>query len=112
MAVRQEALKKRLLAKKEQLEAQIKTTPTVSVTNVGYGNHMADDATFAYEQTKELSLQQNVKGLLAQVDQALQRFDQGTYGVCVSCGQCIDAARLRAIAYAPLCITCARSQSR
>jgi DnaK suppressor protein len=111
MAVRQEALKTRLLAKKEQLEAQVKNTPTVAITSVGYGNHMADDATFAHEQTKELSLQQNVKGLLAEVDQALQRFDQGTYGVCVSCGQCIDAARLRAIPYAPLCITCAQSQS-
>ncbi len=74
--------------------------------NLGYGNHMADDASEAFEQAKELALQENARRLLEQVEAALQRFDQGTYGVCENCGQEIDPARLQALPYATLCIRC------
>ena len=111
MTVKYDHLKNQLLADKERLEAQIKDTATVSGANVGYGNHMADDASYAYEQATSFSLQQNVKGLLKQVNEALGRFEYGTYGVCVGCGQCIDPARLKAIPYTSLCIDCAQTQS-
>ena len=111
MPVRYEQLKKQLLAEKARLEAEIKGI-AVPVANVGYSNHMADDASYAYEQTKSLALQQNTKGLLIQVDEALKRFEQGTFGVCVSCGQSIDPARLKAIPYSPLCMGCAQAQKR
>ena len=38
---------------------------------------------------------------------ALQRLDDGTYGICVSCGEDISAARLRVIPEATLCVNCA-----
>ena len=38
---------------------------------------------------------------------ALQRLDDGTYGICVSCGEDISAARLRVIPEATLCVDCA-----
>lgn len=104
-------LKDQLLAAKERLEAQVKETTTVSVSNVGYGNHMADDASYANEQTTSYSLQQNVKGMLSQVNEALERFEYGTYGVCSRCGQSIDHARLKAIPYTPLCIHCAQGRN-
>lgn len=110
MTLRFDQLKDQLLEEKVRLEAQIKDTATVSVANVGYGNHMADDASHAHEQAKSFSLQQTVRGMLVQVNEALGRFDNGMYGVCVQCGQSIDHARLKAIPYAPLCIHCARSQ--
>ena len=105
-------LKNQLLAEKERLEAEVKDTAPVSVSNVGYGNHMADDASYAHEQATSFSLQKNVKGLLAQVNEALTRFEYGTYGVCASCGQSIDHARLKAIPYTPLCIHCAQARRR
>ena len=74
--------------------------------NLGYGNHMADDATEAFEQAKELALHQNAKRLLAQVEDALERFEQGTYGICERCGAEIDPARLEALPYATLCLRC------
>jgi DnaK suppressor protein len=43
---------------------------------------------------------------LAQVEDALVRFDQGAYGVCERCGQQIDPARLKALPYATLCMSC------
>ena len=81
MTVKYEQLKEQLLSKKDQLEAQIRETAAVSVSNVGYGNHMADDASYASEQATSFSLQRNVKGMLVEVNEALQRFEYGTYGV-------------------------------
>ncbi len=111
MTLEYKQLKDQLLAEKERLEARIKDTAPVAIANVGYGNHMADDASYAYEQAASFSLQQNVKGLLAQVNEALERFENGTYGVCAQCGQSIDHARLKAIPYAPLCIHCAQAKN-
>ena len=74
--------------------------------NLGYGNHMADDASEAFEQAKDLALRQNAEQLLAQVTDALERFDEGTYGLCDRCGAEIDPARLKALPYVTLCLHC------
>jgi RNA polymerase-binding protein DksA len=67
---------------------------------------MADDATEAYEQAKELALHENAKQLLVRVTSALERFDRGGYGTCERCGADIDPARLEALPYATLCLRC------
>jgi RNA polymerase-binding protein DksA len=67
---------------------------------------MADDATEAFEQAKGLALRQNAEQLLAQVTDALERFEQGSYGICERCGVEIDPARLEALPYATLCLRC------
>ena len=74
--------------------------------NLGYGNHMADDASEAFEQAKDLALLQNAEQVLEQVDDALVRFDQGTYGSCEQCGAEIDPARLKALPYVTYCLHC------
>ena len=75
-------------------------------TSLGYGNHMADDASEAFEQAKDLALRQNAERLLKQVEGALVRFKQGTYGLCEHCGDEIDPARLKALPYVTLCLHC------
>ena len=72
----------------------------------GLGNHMADDATEAFDQAASLALHLNEQGLLGQVEAALARMDKGEYGVCTRCGTEIDFARLKAIPHAELCIRC------
>jgi DnaK suppressor protein len=72
----------------------------------GLGNHMADDGTEAFDQAAGLALHLNEQSLLAQVEDALERMDKGTYGVCERCGEEIDYARLEAIPHASLCIRC------
>jgi len=89
-----------------RLEALIAQMDAEGGVNLGYGNHMADDATEAYEQAKELALHQNAKQLLDQVTDALERFEEGTYGVCTRCGTEIDPARLKALPYVTLCLHC------
>jgi DnaK suppressor protein len=74
--------------------------------NLGYGNHMADDASEAFEQAKELALHQNAEKLLSQVDDALGRLSRGVYGICERCGEEIDPARLEALPYATFCLRC------
>ena len=73
--------------------------------NLGYGNHMADDATEAFDGQRSGSLQ-NAQRLLEQVRDAMERLDDGTYGKCESCGESIDPARLEALPYATLCLRC------
>jgi RNA polymerase-binding transcription factor DksA len=72
----------------------------------GYGNHPADHATGQFEQLKSLALRQNLEALLAQVEEALNRWEQGIYGICERCGLEIDPARLTALLYATLCLRC------
>ncbi len=112
MSVEYVRLKKQLLQQMRQLEEEMDGLTTSPGENVGYGNHMADDASFAFEQTKSLALQQNLKSTWVQVKDALARFEQGTYGVCTRCGQSIDMARLDAIPYTALCITCAQQNHK
>ncbi len=94
-----------------RLEKAIAQTDAEGAESLGYGNHMADDASEAFEQAKDLALRQNTEQLLAQVTEALEQFEQGTYGTCEQCGVEIDPARLRALPYATLCLRCQQRQS-
>ncbi|GBD27667.1 RNA polymerase-binding transcription factor DksA [bacterium HR30] len=49
---------------------------------------------------------------VAAIDAALQRITEGTYGICVDCGQKIPLARLRAIPQTPYCVQCAEKRER
>jgi len=69
--------------------------------------HMADIGTDNYEQEFTLSLMENDGGALAQIDAALERIDENTYGDCEECGAKIPKARLNAIPYVALCVKCA-----
>ena len=58
--------------------------------------HPADVGTETFEREKDLSILERVDGQLADVDHALKRVDDGTYGTCEVCGRDIDEDRLRA----------------
>jgi DnaK suppressor protein len=106
MAVSYEQLRQRLEDQRARLVEEVKQFQIAGRENLGYGNHQADDATDAFEQAKELSLLQNTQRVLAQVEAALARFEQGTYGSCERCGKAIDPARLKALPYATSCMSC------
>ncbi len=103
---RPEVLRSFLEDERERLETVIAQMDAEGTKNLGYGNHMADDASEAYEQAKDLALRQNAEQLLVKVTNALERFEQGTYGICEQCGTEIDPARLKALPYATLCLHC------
>jgi DnaK suppressor protein len=68
----------------------------------------AEASSTKLEYAKELSLEQNTLDLLSKVEWALAKMDEGTYGICESCGKSIPLARLDVLPYATLCVDCAR----
>ena len=114
MVVRsKEELHRMLLQEQEYLVQQTEQMSQASIAthdNIGYGNHMADDATEAFEQSKGLSLQQTIEYRLTEVNDALRKFQDDSYGTCENCGQTIDWARLEALPAARLCIRCQQHQ--
>jgi len=69
--------------------------------------HMADIGTDNFEQEFTLSLMQNEEQTLDQIESALERIEDGTYGKCEECAARIPKARLNAIPYAAMCVKCA-----
>jgi len=108
---RPQVLRSFLEDERARLEAVIAQMDAEGGANLGYGNHMADDASEAFEQAKELALHENARKVLVQVTDALESFDKGTYGTCDQCGTEIDPARLQALPYATLCLHCQQRRS-
>jgi DnaK suppressor protein len=74
--------------------------------------HMADTATETVDREIDYTLEEADARLLASIDQALGRIDNGTYGICVNCGAQIPPERLEAMPWATLCIDCKRREER
>jgi RNA polymerase-binding protein DksA len=70
--------------------------------------HMADLGTDNYEQEFVLGLMDSERKLLHEIDDALQRMEEGTYGICEGTGKVIPKARLRAQPWARYCVEYAR----
>jgi RNA polymerase-binding protein DksA len=79
-------------------------------TNRGDNNHMADQATATYDRELDEGLEEGAQFTLGEIDAALQRIEDGSYGVCEVCGKPIGAERLSAIPWARLCIDDQRRQ--
>jgi DnaK suppressor protein len=73
--------------------------------------HMADVGTDAYEQEFTLSLMEADEGTLGQIDAALERIRQASYGTCEDCGGRIPKARLDVIPFTSTCVKCAEKRS-
>ncbi len=71
-----------------------------------------EEATETLELEKRLAMERQMRTELAEVEHALQKFDQGTYGLCDNCGQAIDPARLEALPQASLCLNCKALQAK
>ncbi|MFZ0140307.1 MAG: TraR/DksA C4-type zinc finger protein [Aeromicrobium sp.] len=69
--------------------------------------HDPEGATIAFERSQLDALANQARGHLAEIDAAIARLEDGTYGVCETCGQPISDARLRARPVARACMTCA-----
>jgi DnaK suppressor protein len=76
------------------------------------GDDPADAGAKTFQREHELALTQNARELLELSERALARFDDGTFGVCASCGQPIGKARLQAFPRATLCVTCKQREER
>lgn len=78
----------------------------------GYTLHMADLATDAYDREFSLGLASCDRNVLLQIDDALKRIDEGSFGRCEKCKKPIAKVRLNALPFARLCLKCQRSQEK
>ncbi len=74
--------------------------------------HLADTATETVDREIGTTLEEHDERLLAEIDAALRRIEDGTYGKCVNCGAPIPQERLEAMPWATLCIDCKRKEER
>ncbi len=72
----------------------------------GYSLHMADAGTDTFDQEFALNLASNQQEFLYQIDEALKKIDEKTYGVCDVCQKAIPQKRLKALPFAQNCIKC------
>jgi RNA polymerase-binding transcription factor DksA len=70
-----------------------------------FGQHDADAASATFEKEKDLSILEQVEAELGDVERALQRLDDGSYGTCEACGGAIGDERLEVLPAARFCIT-------
>jgi DnaK suppressor protein len=113
--------KKLILQKKEDLVEGIKhisedtlkkSQKEASGDISGYSYHMADVATDTYDREFSLSLASNDRELLYEIDDALKRMEEGTYGLCEACKCLITKARLKALPYTRHCVKCQEKKEK
>ena len=107
--------KKRLEAEKEQLSSMLELhqqeRESIRLSEASAERSpdptSADGGSMAFELEKELTLDENTKHLLNQVEHALVLIKKKKYGNCENCGEPIPVARLEAIPYSTICKNCA-----
>lgn len=99
-------LESMLESERTRLELHLARDASCADEQLGYGNHMAEGASTAFEQAKDLAVRACLADMLVDVEQALCKFALGLYGICERCGRHIDWARLEAKPEARLCIKC------
>jgi len=76
------------------------------------GDDQADTGTKTFEREQEISLANNILERITQVERALERLGEGSYGWCERCGNAIPVERLAAFPSATLCVSCKQLEER
>jgi len=102
-----------LLRRDAELEqATFDATQSDMTGEVGLDEDFADAGTATFDRERDLSIRNNIRDLVDQITRAINRIENGTYGECERCGRPIDAARLKALPHALLCMDCKRREER
>jgi YteA family regulatory protein len=110
--------KKKLLAEKEDVMSLLKqmveneaiNSKVEMATEISelsmYDNHPSDIATETFDQERGLALKEHEMTIIKKIEDSLANIDEGSYGVCKSCGKEIPEERLEFIPYAEFCVSC------
>ncbi len=110
-----------LISKKERLGTEIeriegetlkKSQRDLSGDLSGYSLHMADVATDNFDREFALSLFSNEQDLMYEIDEAIARIGEGTFGLCETCEKPISEKRLLALPYARKCTPCQEKEEK
>ena len=112
MAIDLTVMRKRLEEKQAEIQRHIATLmgsspPPEDAIQASDGVVEPEEEAVDLQQTDvDQAILDNERALLAEVQQALARIENGTYGICTNCGQPIPERRLEAIPWATLCVIC------
>lgn len=99
-----------LAAEQEELRAQLAemtAAPRDPMAAVSFGKRVGEGTSQAVERIAQVSAAKSLAAKLRDVERALEKLGEGTYGSCDRCGTVIPADRLEAIPWAVLCVGCA-----
>ena len=106
--------KQLLLGLRLRLRGDVNTLANSALSSQGTGSssssvpsHIADMGSDTYEQDNNLLLMSSEGEVLQQIEDALERIEDGVYGKCIECEKVIPKTRLNAIPYTPYCVKCA-----
>ncbi|HVF55699.1 MAG TPA: TraR/DksA family transcriptional regulator [Pyrinomonadaceae bacterium] len=103
----------RLLERRESLFSQVTEAEMSSRERDAEATQdPADMAANAYTKELLISMSANDRGLLALIDEALQRVEASEYGACINCGEPVHEKRLDAVPWARYCVKCQELQER
>ncbi len=104
------AIAEELRVRRDQLAAELDVVTVVERdpdASVSFGKRVGDGTTAAVERLNLVGTARELEAMLHDVDRALQKVEDGTYGICDRCGKLITEARLEARPWSVLCIDCA-----
>ena len=78
----------------------------------GYTNHMADVATDTYDREFSLGLASNERQSLYELDEAIKKIEEGTFGICEECKSLIAKTRLKVVPFTRLCVKCQEKKEK
>jgi DnaK suppressor protein len=77
---------------------------------VSFGKRIGEGTTAAVDRIERVGTASELQAMLEDVEAALARLDEGTYGICARCGAVIPEERLEARPWTTLCVSCASSR--
>jgi DnaK suppressor protein len=104
-----------LLARRAEIVAKVEALGAhdpAEVANLGFGKRIGDATAYAVGRMTDAYQARTIYATVADIDEALERLDAGTYGRCVICGTALPAERLEAVPWAGLCVPCSAKPAR
>lgn len=89
---------------------ELTAAPRDPIGSVSFGKRVGEGTTQAVERIAQVDAAKNLDAKLRDVERALTKLDEGSYGVCDGCGGPVPPERLEAIPWAALCVGCAAAR--
>ncbi len=101
-----DAIRTELEARRDTTAARVDAlaAPAERGSTLGFGKRIGDGTIEAVSRLTDIGVGGSLEGQLARTERALAKLDEGSYGICDSCGTAIPAARLQAMPDSVLCV--------
>ncbi len=103
------AIETALRTRRGQLEGELQrlTEPPEQGAAVAFGKRVGDGTSEAVERLATTAMARSIHNSIADIDRALEKLEEGTYGRCDRCGRDIAPARIEALPASTRCVNCA-----